>query len=182
MSVLSDREIRQYLAAGLLGVEPLSDGDIQPASIDLHLHTEAKVMPYCGVSVIEQGSKEGWETVRLDNEIFEPGDLVLARTVEVVKLPPNIAGQTNGLSSLGRIGVMPFIGCSWIDPGFEGFITLEIVSLGGRMRLQGGMRITQLTFHELTSPALRPYGTVGLGSKYQNQKEMLSIADQGAQC
>ena len=92
---------------------------------------------------------------------------MIARTIEKVRIPPDAAGETNGLSSLGRCGLLAFVGCSWMDPGYEGQITLEIMALHAPVKLHAGMRIVQIIFHDLTSLAIRPYGHPELGSRYQ---------------
>ena len=166
MGIMSDREIRDQLSRGLIRIEPLDKQDIQPASIDLHLDLHAKFRSSTS-GPIEIGSEEGWQDVELDGFTVVPGDLVIARTIEKVRIPPDAAGETNGLSSLGRIGLLAFVGCSWMDPGYEGQITLEIMALHAPVKIHAGMRIIQLIFHDLTSLAIRPYGHPELGSRYQ---------------
>ena len=174
MGVMSDREIRDQMSRGLIRIEPFDKQDIQPASVDLHLDVKAKFRsPTAGI--IEVGSEDGWQDIDLLDEFtVVPGDLVIARTLEKVRIPPDAAGETNGLSSLGRIGLLAFVGCSWMDPGYEGQITLEIMALHAPVKIQAGMRIVQLIFHDLTSLAIRPYGHPELGSRYQGGNELLS--------
>ena len=102
--------------------------------------------------------------------ILHPGEFALAHTAEFVKIPPDLVARVEGRSSLGRLAIVVHATAGFIDPGFEGTITLELSNLGrAAVKLYSGMRIGQLVFHTMTSPAERPYG-IGRGSKYQGQR------------
>ena len=101
--------------------------------------------------------------------VLHPGDFVLGTTKERVKIPADLLAHVEGRSSLGRLAIVVHATAGLCDPGFEGKITLELSNLGtAPVALTPDMRIAQLTFTELTSPAERPYGAER-GSKYQGQ-------------
>ncbi|MDZ7849325.1 MAG: dCTP deaminase [Halodesulfurarchaeum sp.] len=176
--ILSDRDIRSRLEDGDLVVEPLSDPDlqIQPASIDVRLGTEFlefrrtnipsihpqeenQVGDYVSETLIEEG----------EEFILHPGDFVLGTTKERVEIPDDLVAQVEGRSSLGRLAVVVHATAGFVDPGFRGRITLELSNLGtAPVALTPGMRISQIVFTELSSPAESPYGSER-GSKYQDQ-------------
>ena len=176
--ILSDADILRRLEEGDLVVDPLDDPDIQiqPASVDLrlgreflefqrtnipciHPNSEQEVEEYVDETIVEQGGEF----------ILHPGDFVLGTTHERVEIPPDLIANVEGRSSLGRLAVVVHATAGLCDPGFRGKITLELSNLGmAPVALTPGMRISQLTFTELTSPAERPYGAER-GSKYQDQ-------------
>ncbi len=176
--ILSDGDILDRLESGDLAIEPLDDPDlqIQPASVDLrlgreflefertnipciHPESEAEVDEYVTETVVDEG----------EEFILHPGDFVLGTTKERVEIPPDLIAHVEGRSSLGRLAIVVHATAGLCDPGFEGKITLELSNLGAApVALAPDMRISQLTFTELTSPAERPYGA-GRGSKYQDQ-------------
>ncbi|MCD2198566.1 MULTISPECIES: dCTP deaminase [unclassified Halobacterium] len=176
--ILSDRDILSRLQEGDLVVEPLDDIDlqVQPASVDvrlgrrfleferanvpcIHPNREEEVEDYVTETVVEDG----------DEFILHPGDFVLGTTKERVEVPPDLVAQVEGRSSLGRLAVVVHATAGFIDPGFEGKVTLELSNLGKvPVALTPDMRISQLVFTKLSSPAERPYGEER-GSKYQDQ-------------
>jgi len=177
--ILSDREIRRRLAEGDLAIEPLADPDlqIQPASVDLRLGREFLEFQHTNIPCIHPDSErevdEYVAETRIDDDeefILHPGDFVLGTTVERVAIPPDLIAHVEGRSSLGRLAVVVHATAGLADPGYQGQITLELSNLGtAPVALTPGMRISQLTFTELTSPAQRPYGEAR-GSKYQDQQ------------
>jgi dCTP deaminase len=119
---------------------------------------------------------EGLTKLRELNEgetyILHPSDLVLGSTEEYFEIPDLLAARVEGKSSLGRIGLVIHATAGWIDPGFKGNITLEMSNNSPLpIVLTPGMLIGQIAFMRLTNPAERPYGTPGLGSKYQGDTE-----------
>lgn len=102
--------------------------------------------------------------------ILHPGDFVLGTTKERVEIPDDLIAHVEGRSSLGRLAIVVHATAGIVDPGYRGQITLELSNLGrAPVALKPEMRISQLTFTQLSSPAERPYGS-GRGSKYQDQK------------
>ncbi|MFB6171611.1 MAG: dCTP deaminase [Haloarculaceae archaeon] len=177
--ILSDADILQRLEEGDLVVEPLDDPDIQiqPASVDLRLGREFLEFQHTNIPCIHPTSEREvaeyvTETV-VDEDgefILHPGDFVLGTTHERVEIPADLIAHVEGRSSLGRLAVVVHATAGLCDPGYRGQITLELSNLGAApVALTPGMRISQLTFTELTSPAERPYGAER-GSKYQDQR------------
>jgi dCTP deaminase len=177
--ILSDADIRRRLEAGDLEIEPLSDPDIQvqPASVDLRLGNEFLEFQHANIPCIhptsEQETEEYTERTVVDEDseyILHPGDFVLGTTHERVAIPDDLIAHVEGRSSLGRLAIVVHATAGLCDPGYEGQITLELSNLGtAPVALTPGMRISQLTFTELKSPAERPYGAER-GSKYQGQR------------
>jgi dCTP deaminase len=166
------------LERGDLIIEPLSDPDlqIQPASVDLRLGREFLEFQRTNTPCIHPKSDDEiaeyvTETVveEEDDFVLHPGDFVLGTTRERVEIPPDLIAHVEGRSSLGRLAIVVHATAGLCDPGYEGQITLELSNLGAApVALSPGMRISQLTFTELTSAAERPYGDER-GSKYQGQ-------------
>jgi dCTP deaminase len=176
--ILSDVDILRRLERGDLVVDPLDDPDlqVQPASIDLrlgreflefqrtnipciHPNSEREVDEYVTETVVEEGGEF----------ILHPGDFVLGTTHERVEIPDDLIAHVEGRSSLGRLAIVVHATAGLCDPGYRGQITLELSNLGtAPVSLTPGMRVSQLTFTELSTPAERPYGSER-GSKYQDQ-------------
>ncbi len=153
--ILSDRYIKLALEHKSISVVPLDMNDIQPCSIDLHLGDHF-------ITDLDQGNVSEIE--------LEPGEFILATTKERVKLSSYILGRLEGKSSVARLGLIIHTTAGFIDPGFEGEITLEIANLSRKpITLKSGQPIAQICFEQLTSPCDRPYGSEGLGSHYQGQ-------------
>jgi dCTP deaminase len=177
--ILSDTDIGQRLDEGSLVIEPLDDPDlqIQPASVDLRLGREFLEFQRTNIPCIHPGTEDEVEdyvaeTVVEEGEdfILHPGDFVLGTTKERVEIPPDLIAHVEGRSSLGRLAIVVHATAGIADPGYCGQITLELSNLGAApVALTPGMRISQLTFTRLSSPAERPYGEER-GSKYQQQE------------
>ena len=176
--ILSDADICRRLADGELVVEPLADPElqVQPASIDLRLGREFLEFQRTNISCIHPDSErevdeyvEESHVEAGEDFVLHPGDFVLGTTKERVEIPPDLIAHVEGRSSLGRLAVVVHATAGLADPGYQGQITLELSNLGtAPVALTPGMRISQLTFTELKSPAERPYGAER-GSKYQGQ-------------
>ncbi|WP_336000037.1 dCTP deaminase [Halorientalis halophila] len=176
--ILSDADILARLAEGDLVIEPLEDVDlqVQPASVDLRLGREFLEFQHANIPCIhpnsEQEVAEYVDETHVDEGqefILHPGDFVLGTTIERVEIPADLIAHVEGRSSLGRLAIVVHATAGLCDPGYEGQITLELSNLGtAPVALTPGMRISQLTFTELKTPADRPYGEER-GSKYQGQ-------------
>ena len=95
----------------------------------------------------------------------------LGSTLEVVRLGDDVVARLEGKSSLGRLGLLIHSTAGFVDPGFEGHLTLELSNVATLpIAIYPGMRIGQLSFYELTTPAEHPYGSEQAGSKYQAQR------------
>ena len=174
--ILSDRSLREAIAAGRLVVDPLDDDAIQPSSIDVRLDNHFRVFytarhPYIDVKQPMEDLTELVEVKPDDAFILHPGEFVLGSTLEQVGIPPDLAARLEGKSSLGRLGLMTHSTAGFLDPGFTGHVTLELSNVANLpITLYPGMRIGQIAVFQLTTAAERPYGSRGVGSKYQGQR------------
>ena len=162
--ILTDRTIRERIAAGSLGIEPLDDMQIGPASVDLRLG-DTFLSPRATQGIFSMSEPVNYEEVR-GAEFVVPGHgFVLATTCEVVRLPDDLTAFVEGRSSVGRLGL--FIqNAGWVDPGFEGAITLELYNANAAaMRIEAGRRICQLVIAQADGVVERPYR-----GKYQGQR------------
>jgi len=177
--ILSDTDILARLREGELVIDPLDDIDqqVQPASVDLRLGSEFLEFQRTNIPCIHP-TREGEvsdyiaETVVPEDEefILHPGDFVLGTTHERIEMPTDLVANVEGRSSLGRLAVVVHATAGFVDPGYRGQVTLELSNLGtAPVALTPGMRVSQLVFTELSSPADRPYGS-DRGSKYQDQQ------------
>ncbi|MDY0341314.1 MAG: dCTP deaminase [Coriobacteriia bacterium] len=175
--VLSDRTIRQQMAAGRIVVEPCDARDVQPSSIDLHLGSRFQVFrnsryPYIDPAVEQQGLMDSVEATAGEPFVLHPGEFVLGATIEEITLPDDIVARLEGKSSLGRLGLLIHSTAGYVDPGWTGTLTLELSNVASLpIVLTPGMAIGQISFMQMTTPVERPYGSPGLGSRYQGQIE-----------
>ena len=162
--ILSDKALRARLDKGDLVVDPITDLSIQPASIDCRLGSHYLLMDEFNRGVISLDSEIKYREIEAQSFIIPPHTFILATTAEYLKLPDDLTAFVEGRSSIGRIGL--FIqNAGWVDPGFEGRITLELYNASALpIELQAGRRICQLVFCELDQPAGSPYR-----GKYQGQ-------------
>jgi dCTP deaminase len=177
MSVLADRDIRAELEVGRVRIDPYDPADLQPSSVDLHLDRSFRVFRNNRYAFIDPRMPQPDLTELLsvaDEEpfILHPGEFVLGQTLEWVELPDDLVARLEGKSSLGRLGLLIHSTAGYVDPGWRGNLTLELSNVSNLpIALYPGMRIGQISFLEMTSPVQRPYGSAGLGSKYQGQSE-----------
>ncbi len=174
--VLSDRSIKAEIEKGRIVIQPLDPLCIQPASVDVHLHRELRVFSGRGYGLCLDpriAIDDRTEVRHIpEDEPYElkPGEFLLGSTLEYVALPSDIVGRLEGKSSLGRIGLMVHSTAGFVDPGWKGNLTLELSNVSGfPICLSHGIAIGQISFLQLSTPADRPYGSAGLGSKYQGQ-------------
>ena len=174
--ILSDVDIRAQLAAGRIVIEPFDEACVQPSSVDLHVDRRFRVFansryPYIDVrtpmpdltEVVEVGDDEPF--------ILHPGEFVLGATLERVALPDDLVARLEGKSSLGRLGLLIHSTAGYVDPGWDGYLTLELSNVANLpITIYPGMRIGQISFFRLSSPASVPYGSAGTRSKYQGQR------------
>ena len=145
--VLSDRTIKEEIAAGRIVVDPLGENSIQPASVDVHLDNDFLVfrnsrMPFIDV---RQGVEDLTEKVQIDDDkpfILHPGEFVLGSTLEHIELPDDLVARVEGKSSLGRLGLLIHSTAGYVDPGFKGHLTLELSNVANLpITLYFGMKI-----------------------------------------
>lgn len=163
--ILSDKTISEMLKEGALSIEPLQEGQIQPASVDIRLGDTFAVVEDSADGIINMQDEIKYKTIKTDKYLLLPGQFVLATTMEYVSLPDDLTAFVEGRSSLGRMGL--FIqNAGWVDPGFRGEITLELFNANRcAIELQAGRRVGQLVFAKMDRPANEPYS-----GKYQGQK------------
>ena len=175
--ILSDRSIRDAVDAGDLVIDPFEPANVQPSSIDLRIDRYFRVFRNHTQRVIDvkDDQENLTELVEVVDEedpfILHPGEFVLAATLERVGLPSHLVGRVDGKSSLGRLGLLTHATAGFIDPGFEGHITLELSNVATLpITIYAGMKVAQVSFEQMTTPADKPYGSQGMGSKYQGQR------------
>ncbi|MBO7718523.1 MAG: dCTP deaminase [Methanosphaera sp.] len=178
MAILSDVDIKKYLDEGKIVIDPIEDDkQIQPSSVDLRLGDEFK-----GFKIVTKPFIDPFDKVDLESYmdlltveegepfIIHPGEFTLATTYEYVKIPDDIVARVEGRSSMGRLGITMHVTAGYIDPGFEGKITLEISNIGKMpVALYPGQRVCQIVFETMTSPSAKPYGHKERDSKYMGQ-------------
>jgi dCTP deaminase len=176
--VLSDRTIKDEIAKGRIIIEPLIPDCIQPASVDLHLDKKLLVFKpqrHPAYIDVRRSLDHLNELVELDEDnafFLNPGELVLVSTLESITLPDDIVGRLEGKSSLGRVGLLIHSTAGYVDPGWQGHLTIELSNVAKLpITLYYKMKIGQISFLRLTSPVDRLYGTAELRSKYQGQTE-----------
>ncbi len=174
--ILSDVTIREELAAGRIGIDPLGDGCIQPSSVDLHVDRFFRVFRNHSLRAIDvkEDQEELTELVEIRDDdvlMLHPGEFILGATVERVRLPDDLVGRLEGKSSLGRLGLLIHSTAGFVDAGWDGYLTLELSNVANLpITVYPAMKIGQISFLRMTTPADLPYGSSALGSKYQHQR------------
>ena len=163
--ILSDKSIKAMLAEGTLGIEPIDEEQIQPASVDIRLGDSFSIVEDSSSGIITMDKEISYKTIHTDTYLLLPGQFVLATTKEYFCLPDDLTAFVEGRSSLGRMGL--FIqNAGWVDPGFEGEITLELFNANRcAIELKAGRRVGQLVFAKMDDKAENPYR-----GKYQGQR------------
>jgi len=175
--VLSDRDIRAEIEAGRIVIDPFIPDALQPSSVDLHLDRRFRVFrnsryPFIDVRADQPDMTELVEIAGDDPFILHPGEFVLGSTFERVGLPNDLVARLEGKSSLGRLGLLIHSTAGYVDPGWEGNLTLELSNVANLpITLYDGMKIGQISFQRLSSPAEVAYGEASIGSKYRGQRD-----------
>jgi dCTP deaminase len=174
--VLSDRTIRRLLGEGRIGIDPYAPELMQPSSLDVRVDRFFRVFrnsryPFIDVKTQQEDLTELVEVDDGEAFILHPGEFVLGSTLERVTLPDDLVARLEGKSSLGRLGLLIHSTAGFIDPGWDGHVTLELSNVANLpITIYPEMKIGQLSFVQLTEAAERPYGSEGIGSKYQGQR------------
>ena len=174
--VLSDRTIRRLLDEGRIGIDPYDPALMQPSSLDVRVDRYFRVFrnsryPFIDVKAAQEELTELVEVVGDEAFILHPGEFVLGSTLERVTLPDDLVARLEGKSSLGRLGLLIHSTAGFIDPGWDGHVTLELSNVANLLiTIYPEMKIGQLSFVQLSEAAERPYGSEGIGSKYQGQR------------
>ena len=174
--ILSDRTLREHIADGRIIIEPFDEHAVQPSSIDVRISHLFRVFRNYTARVIDvkHDMTTLTEPIELaDDGVFmlHPGEFVLGSTLERIGVPDDLVGRIEGKSSLGRLGLIIHSTAGFIDAGFDGHITLELTNIATLpITLYPGMKIGQVSFMQMTTPADNPYGSGARGSKYQGQR------------
>jgi dCTP deaminase len=180
--ILSDRSLREQLDAGRIVIDPLDDSLIQPSSVDVRISHLFRVFRNHsrGVIDVKQDLQNLTEPIEMpvgadgvgdEPFMLHPGEFVLGSTYERIAVPNDLVGRVEGKSSLGRLGLLIHSTAGFIDAGFDGHITLELTNVASLpITLYPGMKIGQVSFMQMTTPADQPYGSGAKGSKYQGQR------------
>ena len=174
--LLSDRDIRAEIDGGRVVLDPWDPGMVQPSSIDVRMDKWFRLFDNHKYPVIDPAEDQP-ELTRLievdpaEGFVLHPGEFVLGSTLETITLPDDLAARVEGKSSLGRLGLLTHATAGFVDPGFSGHVTLELSNVATMpIRLWPGMKVGQLCFFRLSSPAEHPYGSKEYGSHYQGQR------------
>ncbi|UIJ35248.1 dCTP deaminase [Allobranchiibius sp. GilTou73] len=174
--LLSDRDIRAQIDAGRVQLDPYDAAMMQPSSIDIRMDRFFRLFDNHKYPFIDPAADQEDLTRLVEVEsgepfVLHPGEFVLGSTYERVTLPDDIAARVEGKSSLGRLGLLTHATAGFVDPGFNGHVTLELSNVATLpIKLWPGMKIGQLCFFQLSSPAENPYGSAKYGSHYQGQR------------
>jgi dCTP deaminase len=174
--LLSDRDIKDELDSGRVGLDPYDPAMVQPSSVDVRLDRYFRLFdnhkyPFIDPAEDQPDLTHLVEVAPDEPFILHPGEFVLGSTYETVTLPDDVAARLEGKSSLGRLGLLTHSTAGFIDPGFSGHVTLELSNVATLpIKLWPGMKIGQLCFFRLTSPAENPYGSGAYGNRYQGQR------------
>jgi dCTP deaminase len=174
--ILSDRTIRDELAAGRIVIDPLGNGAVQPSSVDLRIDRYFRVFRNDTTPFIDpkEPQEDLTELVEVPDDgrfILHPGEFALASTFEVVTIADDIVARLDGKSSLARLGLLTHVTAGFVDAGFSGHLTLELSNVATLpIALYPTMKIGQISFLRMTTPAEHPYGSGEAGSKYQGQR------------
>ncbi len=174
--VLSDRTIARLLGEGRIEIDPYDETLLQPSSVDVRVDRYFRVFHNARYAFIDvkEPQEDLTELVEVDGDqafILHPGEFVLGSTLERIRLPDDLVARLEGKSSLGRLGLLIHSTAGFIDPGWDGHVTLELSNVANLpITIYYGMKIGQLSFVQLTEPAETPYGSGSLGSKYQGQR------------
>ncbi|MDA2979984.1 MAG: dCTP deaminase [Actinomycetota bacterium] len=173
--IFSDRTIKDSIEAGRIRIDPYDEGMVQPSSVDIRCDPSFRVFENHRYALIDPKEPQAdlTSTVTVgdsDPFILHPGEFVLGSTLEVIGLADDIVARLEGKSSLGRLGLLIHSTAGFIDPGFNGQVTLELSNVANLpIAIYPRMKIGQISFYQMTTPAEFPYGSPELGSKYQGQ-------------
>jgi dCTP deaminase len=174
--ILSDVDIRKDIAAGRIEIDPFDDSCVQPSSVDVHVDSRFRVFANSRYPFIDvrREMPDLTELVEVEDDepfILHPGEFVLGSTFERVRLPEDLVARLEGKSSLGRLGLLIHSTAGYVDPGWNGDLTLELSNVANLpITIYPGMRIGQISFFRLSTPAQAPYGSGKRRSKYQGQR------------
>ncbi len=173
--IFSDRTIREQIAGGAILIDPYDPAMVQPSSVDIRCDAVFRVFENHKYPLIDPKAPQEDLTTSVEAHpeepfILHPGEFVLGSTLETIGLADDIVARLEGKSSLGRLGLLIHSTAGFIDPGFKGQVTLELSNVANLpIAIYPGMKIGQISFYRLSTPAEHPYGSPEAGSKYQGQ-------------
>ncbi len=174
--ILSDKTIKERIKKEEIIIDPINLDNIQPSSVDLHLGNKFLVFHNYAYEILDVKQKIN-NTNMIEVEeggffIMHPHEFVLGNTGEYVEIPDDLVGRLDGRSSIGRLGLIIHATAGFIDPGFKGNITLEMLNVSNiPIKIYPGMRIAQISYEALSTPAEKPYGSANGRSKYNGQTD-----------
>ena len=174
--ILSDVSIRAAIEMGRVAIDPFDPAMVQPSSIDVRVDRYFRVFQSHRYAFIDPKQDQPDLTAEVETDpnipfILHPSEFVLGSTLEVVRLGDDIVARLEGKSSLGRLGLLIHSTAGFVDPGFEGHLTLELSNVANLpIAIYPAMKIGQLSFYDLSTPAEHPYGSRRAHSKYQGQR------------
>ena len=174
--MLSDTDIKSSIKNRDIEISPLIEEYIQPSSVDLRVGSDFRVFENHKYSHIDPKAQQDDLTTLITASIEEPfvlhpGEFVLGTTFEKISLSNKVVARLEGKSSLGRIGLLIHSTAGFVDPGFSGYLTLELSNVANLpIKIYPEMKIGQISFYYLNSPSESEYGTETYGSKYQGQE------------
>jgi dCTP deaminase len=173
--ILSDRDILREIEAGRIVINPFERDCVQPSSVDLHLGNKLLLFrnshrPYIDVRQPVDELMEAHEVAYGDSFAVHPLEVLLASTYESVSLPNDLVARLEGKSSLARLGLQVHATAGFVDPGWHGYLTLELSNVTKfPILIYPGMKVVQISFMRMSSAVQLPYGSQALHSKYQGE-------------
>ena len=174
--IFSDVSIKKAIADGRIVIDPFREDFVQPSSVDLRVDRYFRVFenhryPFIDPKEPQTDITKEVEVPGADPFILHPGEFVLGSTFERVALADDVVARLEGKSSLGRLGLLIHSTAGFVDPGWDGYLTLELSNVSNLpIAIYPEMKIGQISFYELSEPAEHPYGSEAAGSKYQGQR------------
>ena len=174
--IFSDRTIKQCIAEERIVITPWDETYVQPSSVDLRVDRFFRVFENHKYSAIDPRVRQEdltsiVEVADGESFVLHPGEFVLGSTLERVRLTDDIVARLEGKSSLGRLGLLIHSTAGFVDPGFDGYLTLELSNVANLpIAIYPEMKIGQISFYQMSTPADHPYGSSESGSKYQGQR------------
>lgn len=174
--IFSDRTIKEAIENGRVGIDPYEPSYVQPSSVDLRVDRFFRVFENHKYPHIDpRARQEDLTTIVECSEgepfVLHPGEFVLGSTLERVRLGDDVVARLEGKSSLGRLGLLIHSTAGFVDPGFDGYLTLELSNVANLpIAIYPAMKIGQISFYQMTTPADTPYGSARSDSKYQGQR------------
>src|SRR6266516_779441 len=175
--ILSDRDIRAHVESGRITIDPFDPACVQPSSVDLHVDSQFRVFatsryPFIDVREEMPDLTELVEVKPDEPFILHPGEFVLGSTMERVAIPDDLVARLEGKSALGRLGLLIHSTAGYVDPGWDGNLTLELSNVANLpITIYYGMKIGQISFQRMSSPVEVAYGDARIGSKYRGQRD-----------